>query len=256
MFSVTLKWVGSQKVLRQFDFDFDKPGAQFCLQIEAAKALGCKTNAARVVYADSDSKRNLDLAIFPRDRSMSSSTDRYERLRVAWIAFRTALTNVKALKTEATKPSIALHVTLFSQEMLWIDECSKVLFYSTMFAGMPAKARASRRIALAAVTSDSTSFRYASPALQADRAFVLACCQRNCYALEMVCALFQADRAIVLAAVTQQGDALKYASSSLRADKEVVLAAVRSNSSAIISAASDLQADNEVRAAANLPHLR
>ena len=255
MFLVTLKWVGSQKVLNQFDFDFDQPGAQFYLQNEAAKALGCKTNAARVKYVNPDLNLNLDLAVFPRN-GCAPGVDRYERMNQAWSVFQTALTNVKALETEATKPSIALHATLFSQEMLWIDECSKDLFHSTMFAGMPAKARASRRIALAAVTCDSTSFRYASPALQADRAFVLACCQRNCYVLEMVCASFQADREIVLAAVTQQGDALKYASSSLRADKEVVLAAVRSNSSAIISAASDLQADNEVRAAANLPHLR
>ena len=255
MFLVTLKWVGSQKVLNQFDFDFDQPGAQFCLQIEAAKALGCKTNAARVVYADSDSKRNLDLAIFPRD-SCAPGVDRYERMNQAWSIFQTALANARALNTEAAKPSIELHATVFSQEMLWIDECSSCILNASMFAKMPAKARASRRVALAAVKSHSASFKYASPALQADRAFVLDCCRRNGFVLEYVCAVFQADREIVLGAVKQHGYALQYASFSLTSDKEVVLAAVRSNSSAIICAASGLQADSEVRAAANLPHLR
>ena len=256
MFSVTLKWVGSNKVLNHFDFDFDQPSAAYCLQQLAAKAIGCESNAARLKYINPDLNLNLDLAYFPHNYCVFSSTDRDERNCVAWSTFRTALAKVNALKCDVEKPSIELHATLFSQELLWIDKCSHFLFESDVFSEMPAKARASRRVALAAVTFDSTSFKHASPALQADRSFVLACCRRNGYVLACVCALFQADREIVLTAVTQQGDALQYASWSLSADKEVVLAAVRSNSSAIVCATLDLQADSEVRAAANLPHLR
>ena len=226
MFSVTLKWVGSNKVLNHFDFDFDQPSAAYCLQQLAAKAIGCEANAARVKYVNSDLNLNLDLAIFPLD-SCAPGVDRYERNRGAWSTFRTALTNVKALGTEAEKPSIALHVTLFSQELLWIDKIwSQHDFDSCCFREMPEKARASRRVALAAVTCAYNSFKYADSTLQADRAFVLACCQRCGFTLASVRASLKADREIVLAAVQENGYALKYASLSLRADKEVVLAAV------------------------------
>ena len=245
MFSVTLKWFGSQKGLNHFDFDFDQPGAAYCLQSEAAKALGCKPNAARVKYINPDLNLNLDLAVFPRDGIVSSSTDDgYERLRVAWSTFRTALTNVKALNTEAEKPSIALHATVFSQEMLWIDKIwSQRNVESSCFKKLPEKARANCRVALAAVTRDSDSFKYASPVLQADRAFVLDSCRRNGLVLAFVCALFQADREIVLAAVKQHGHALQHASLSLRADKEVVLAAVTRDFKSFKYASPVLQAD-------------
>ena len=258
MFLVTLKWVGSQKVLNQFDFEFDKPGACDLLQSKAAKAIGCETNAARVKYINPDLNINLDLAVFPRDGIVSSSTKhRYERLHQAWSTFQTALTNVKALNTEAEKPSIALHVTLFSQEMLWIDTIySQIGFNSSCFEKLPAKARASCRVALAAVALDFLSFKYASPVLQADRAFVLNSCQRNGFVLAFVCDSFQADREIVLTAVKQHGQALRYANLSLRADKEVVLAAVRHTSTAIRFAASSLQADSEVRAEEAASQLR
>ena len=52
---------------------------------QAGKKEGCKStrlqkhSAARVVYADSDSKRNLDLAIFPCDICLFQD-DRYARM--------------------------------------------------------------------------------------------------------------------------------------------------------------------------------
>ena len=99
---------------------------------EAAKALGCKSTwLLAVVYADSDLKRNLDLAIFPCGIFLFQD-DRYARMDQAWSVFQTTLTNIKPLKTEAEEPSIELHATLFSQELLWLDKiCSGNVFHSS-----------------------------------------------------------------------------------------------------------------------------
>jgi hypothetical protein len=248
--SVTFKCVGSFKVLKQFDFDFDQHDAPRLLQIAAAHALCCETRAARIVYVDPDRSFNLDLALFP---NYDDTLARFLRVENAWATLKTVIATKKASSTTSKLvqvPSIALLVTRFSRELLWVDSTFKWASRYDVFDRLPKEARASRRVALVAVKYDSFVLQEVCVLLQNDQNFVLAVCRANGLALQKASDAFKTDRDIVLAAVQQNGRALKHASSNLQADRDIVLVAVNNYGCALEHASSDLRADRKVVRAA------
>ena len=251
---VTLKWLGSVQVLKQFEFNFDEPKAPWRLQHKAAEALGCKAQprAARVVYVDPDLSLNLELS-FPLQHTRHG-TKQWAGWQKAWSTFLSVLAAKKAATASSELvqlPSITLLVTRFSQEMLWIDEINTSTSPWAAFFDMPTEARANRRVVLAALKIHSCVLAHACRTLQTDRSFLLAACRLNGYSLQYASDAFKMDRDVVFAAVRCYGCALKHASSDLQADREVVLAAVQNDHEALLFACVELQNDTELKAAAS-----
>ena len=101
--------------------------------------------------------------------------------------------------------------------------------YITAFETLSPELKADKEVALAAVTNEGMTLKFASPELKADKEVALAAVKQNGSALEFASPALKSDKEVVLAAVTNKGMALEFAYPELLADKAVVLVAVSQN---------------------------
>jgi uncharacterized membrane protein YqjE len=118
--------------------------------------------------------------------------------------------------------------------------------YITAFETLSPELKGDKEVALAAVTNEGMTLKFASPELKSDKEVVLASVKQNGSALEFASLELKSDKEVVLSSVKQNGSALEFASLELKSDKEVVLAAVTNKGMALEFASPELLANKEI----------
>jgi hypothetical protein len=118
--------------------------------------------------------------------------------------------------------------------------------YITAFETLSPELKGNKEVALAAVTNEGMTLKFASPELKSDKEVVLASVKQNGSALEFASLELKSDKEVVLAAVTNKGMALEFASPELLANKEIVLVAVSQNCNVFKYLSDEFKRDPEI----------
>ena len=260
--TVALVWLGSNKSIATFDFDFYQSKAPRKLRKRAGEKMQAKRASVRLLFKDKDvacRPAALDANKLLADKAevlqnwtglmselptlsgvVTLHASRYSKANV----FIGQLVSSDFLDPQAVSNPQVMLAALSVVDYNLFDKASPELKADRRFVVQACRInglvlhyahewRSDRDVVLAACQRNGNALRYASDALRSDREVVLAVCQQDGYALRYADAALKADRDVVLAACRQNGNALQYADEQVRADLEVVLAACKQSKNAL-----------------------